>query len=92
MSREEDLAIQRIKAHRFERGQQDAIDGEPPTEANAEYQAGYLRSSNSSLLAWNETIDAAIIDADIELVTEAHEALDGWQSGLTHPLGKRESP
>jgi len=33
--------IARIKKFRFERGETDALVGEPPTEANEEYQAGY---------------------------------------------------
>jgi len=38
---DEEAAIRRIKRARYDRGFQDAADGQPTTEANAEYQAGY---------------------------------------------------
>lgn len=37
-----DARVDRIKRHRADRGAADALSGQPPTEANAEYQAGYV--------------------------------------------------
>ena len=43
---EEDAMVARIKQNRRDRGIADARAGEPPTEANAEYQAGYASVRN----------------------------------------------
>lgn len=46
--------VERIKKLRYERGYNDARNGEPPTEANPEYNEGY-RARLSEYVPWSLT-------------------------------------
>jgi hypothetical protein len=68
-----DAKVKRIKHQRFERGRADARIKAPPTEANAEYQAGYVATSRSRCIADDVT------ECECDVCRAAQEDWERWQ-------------